>query len=54
MGKQYSLHNTYFTLFTLEGISRKGHMISTTKRLEQSKTLRNQRSKGVFSLLISL
>ena len=42
------------TLFTLEGISRKGHMISTTKRLEQSETLRNQRSKGVLSLLISL
>ena len=51
MAKQYCLHSNYF-VYIRRNFTQGSHDFNA-KRLEQSKTLRNQRSKGVLSLLIS-
>ena len=51
MVKQNCLHNNYF-VYIRRNFTQGSHDFNA-KRLEQSKTLRNHRSKGVLSLLIS-
>ena len=51
MVKQNCLHNIYF-VYIGRNFTQGSHDFNA-KRLEQSKTLQNQRSKGVLSLLIS-
>ena len=51
MVKQNCLHNNYF-VYIRRNFTQGSHDFNS-KCLEQSKTLRNQRWKGVLSLLIS-
>ena len=51
MVKQYCLHSNYFVYIKMNFTQ--GSHDFNAKRLKQSKALRNHRSKGVLSLLIS-